>query len=176
MRTLAAAVKSELFSERGAKAVSSMMVAKVSSDYYRYHADAHTGSVDASGLDDSRHNGQYEGRLHFLTLPQDKKDGVSETALIMDNSDGAVSAWALSTANRIDVWQWYVFSKPPPAPPARAQFTKADIILGPFRYETVRAHPDEATGLITIRMEHMKLLREPFPAVRFDPARFPGIF
>ena len=158
MRTLSTAAKTELFKPHGSVALNCLLDLDFNDEERHYHADTTKDDVTVRGT-------LYRPRMHIISMPHDRADGVVENVLVIDNSDGDLTSYFSSSNVRGTIKNRYVFNN-----------DFATTILGPFEYESLRAQPDESQGIVTVRVQYSRTLREPFPSLIFNPTYFPGLF
>ena len=123
-----------------------------------YHADTAAGSQIVSGVN-------YEPRMHVLSIPQDRSDGVVENTLLIDNSDSELTAYFLASNIRGTVTNRFAFTG-----------NLDETILGPYIYESQRVEPDDESGILKLKVTYSRTLHEPATPLSFTPSTFPGLF
>ena len=156
MRTLSAAVKSELFKTSGTFEVNSFVEIIFGSNVVRYQLTDDTISLGGS---------DWVFRPHAITIPDDTADVVLEADMVVDNSDNALTDFALLQTSKGEVNQEFRFVS-----------TNRDLILGPYRYDIIRCDIDDTRGNIVFGLSFDRALTEPFPHEIYSPTRFPGLF
>ena len=157
MRDLSAAIKSELFSTSGTLEVDSFIEIIFGPNVRRYHLIG-GDPVPLKGV-------LWATRPHAITIPDDRADIILEMDMVIDNSDNALTDFAILQTSKGEVNQEYRFNS-----------TGRELILGPYQYDIIRCDIDDSRGNLVFGLSFDRALTEPFPSEIYSPSRYPGLF
>lgn len=164
-RTLSPEAKEALFAER----TSEVFITLVTLNHPSFTQPARFSSDPTQVLPDAGERGTLSQGEEYLflpfefDLPAQDDTGIANARIVIDNIDRRIVAAARTANSAVDVTISVVLASNPDV---------HEITISGFKIDKVNYNAVELSGVISV--EYFDL--EPFPAKRFTPSDYPGIF